>query len=524
MEPAYAIEQIREAERLAYEDLPEDTLMQRAAFGLATHCARLLRAERGLVVGGHVVALVGAGNNGGDALWAAAHLARRGVSVTAVLLAAVWHRDGAVALARSGGRVEPVDLDLHGRLINEADVVLDAVLGIGGIGALRSPAAEVAALAAASSATVVAVDLPSGVDADTGAVADPNAVVVAEETVTFGSLKPGLLVSPGADYAGRVTVIDIGLKLAAVGAPVLHRVTEVDAALLLPKPGSRDDKYTRGVVGVVAGSQPYPGAGVLCTGSARLGGSGMVRYAGAAPDPVIARWPEVVVASGGPANAGQVQAWVAGPGAGVDEQAHSRLVEVLQSDVAAVIDADGLTLLAQNEELRDLVTERRREGLVTILTPHAGEFARFGFPLAQGADGDRVGAVRAAAASLGAVVLLKGHETVVAEPGGAAFVNTLSDSALATAGSGDVLSGLLGSMLAAEVARNPGIDLTAAAELAACAALVHGLAGRSAASQGAPVTSAAVLAAVPHAISSLRQHSDVGGVGHGTQEPEDGHA
>lgn len=521
MEPAYTVAQIREAEQLAYEGLPEDTLMQRAAFGLATHCARLLRADRGLIAGAKIVVLAGSGNNGGDALWAAAFLARRGASVTAILLAPAWHRESAAALVRSGGRVEPVDLGLHGRLINEADVVLDAVLGIGGSGALRSPAAEVAALAAASPATVVAVDLPSGVDADTGAVADPGAVVVAEETVTFGCLKPGLLVSPGADHAGQITVIDIGLQFGAVGAPALHRMTEPDAALLLPMPGVRDDKYTRGVVGVVAGSEPYPGAGVLCSGSARLGGAGMVRYAGGAPEQVIARWPEVVIASTGPANAGRVQAWVAGPGAGVDAQARTRLVEVLQSDVAVVIDADGLTLVSQDQELRDLVAERRREALTTILTPHAGEFARFGFPLAQGSDSDRVGAVRAAAASLGAVVLLKGHETVVAEPNGTAFVNTLSDSALATAGSGDVLSGLLGSMLAAEIARNAGLDFVGAAELAACAALVHGLAGQIASSDGYPVTSEWVLAAVPEAISTLRRRRDSDAVGSDAQNAGD---
>ena len=196
-------------------------------------------------------------------------------------------------------------------------------------------------------------------------------------------------------------------------------------------------------------------------------------------------------------------------------------MEVLQSDVAVVIDADGLTLVSQDQELRDLVAERRREALITILTPHAGEFARFGFPLAQGSDSDRVGAVRAAAASLGAVVLLKGHETVVAEPNGTAFVNTLSDSALATAGSGDVLSGLLGSMLAAEIARNAGLDFVGAAELAACAALVHGLAGQIASSDGYPVTSESVLAAVPEAISTLRRRRDSDAVGSDAQNAGD---
>lgn len=504
MRPAFSVAQIREAEELAMAQLPPDALMQRASFGLATHCAQLLKAQRGAVVGSRVVVLAGSGNNGGDALWSAALLAQRGVAVTALLLAQKYHEAGAAALLRAGGRVESLDLATHAQVLNAADLILDGILGIGGSGALRPAAAEVAAVAAASAATVVAVDLPSGVNADTGAVADAAAVIVADETVTFGCLKPGLLVSPGADVSGRVTLIDIGLPLAQVGSPTVRQVVDADAAALLPKPGPRDDKYSRGVVGVVAGSVPYPGAGVMCSGSARLGGAGMVRYAGAAPDPVISRWPEVVVANGGPADAGQVQAWIVGPGAGVDSHARARLVEALQSDVGVVVDADGLTLVASDHELRDMIGARRAEGLTTILTPHAGEFARFGFSLARGEDADRIAAVKAAAASLGAVVLLKGHETIVAEPGGVTFVNTVSDSALATAGSGDVLSGLLGSMLAAEIARNETLDFVSAGELAASAALVHGVAGTLAASNDQPVTAEDVLTAVPEAIAQLR--------------------
>lgn len=508
MQLAYTVEQVRQGEQLAMAALPPDALMQRAAFGLATHCARMLQQQRGSIVGSRVVILTGTGNNGGDALWAGQMLARRGVAVTALTLGPQWHEAGAQALIRAGGRVEAVDLAIHARAINRADLILDGILGIGGSGALRPVAAEVAALAAAAAAPVVAVDLPSGVNADTGAVADAAAVIVADETVTFGCLKPGLLVSPGAEVAGRVTLVDIGLPLTQIATSALQLVREADAAALLPQPGPRDDKYTRGVVGVVAGSVPYPGAAVMCSGSARLGGAGMVRYAGAAPDPVVAHWPEVVLAHSGPASAGRVQAWIVGPGAGVDSDARDRLVQALNLDVGVVIDADGLTLVAQDQDLRDLLASRHDDGLITILTPHAGEFARLGFPLSKGEDADRVGAVRAAAASLGAVVLLKGHETIVAEPGGAAVVNVVSDSSLATAGSGDVLAGLLGSMVAAELARNHSLDSVGTAELAACAALVHGVAGGIAAGGGEPVTAQDVLAAVPVAIAQLREGLD----------------
>lgn len=510
MDAAYSVATVRRAEAAAMVDLPGDALMQRAAFGLATRCAELLREHRGALVGARVVVLTGSGNNGGDALWAASMLARRGVAATALLIGDRWHAPGAAALLRAGGRLEPVDLDVHGPIIDRADLVLDGILGIGGSGALRSPASEVAARAAASSAYVVAVDLPSGVDADTGAIADPGAVVMAQETVTFGCLKPGLLVSPGAQAVGHLTLVDIGLPLAEAGESVVQRVDESDAAALLGQPGPNDDKYTRGVVGVVAGSQPYPGAGILCSGSARLGGAGMVRYAGSAPEYVIPRWPEVVVAAGGPNKAGRVEAWVLGPGAGTDAEAKRRLVEVLDSDVVAVIDADGLTLIAEDPQLRAMVAARWDHGRITVITPHAGEFSRLGFELPADTAADRVRAVKSAAVALGAAVLLKGHETVVADPNGVAFVNTLSDSALATAGSGDVLAGLLGSLLAADVARYSTIDSAAAAHVAACAALIHGLAGRLAAGTGRPVTAEDVLSSVPEAIAELRRFGSAG--------------
>ena len=504
MESAYSVAAVRRAEDAAMAALPEDALMQRAAFGLATRCARILLEQRGALVGAKVVVLTGSGNNGGDALWAAARLASRGVAVTAILVSGRWHQAGAAALLRVGGRLEPVEVGNYGELIDAADLVLDGILGIGGAGALRDPATDLAARAAAAAAYVVAVDLPSGVDADTGAVADSAAVVAAQETVTFGCLKPGLLVSPGANFTGRLTLVDIGLPLGEAGLPVATRVTQSDAASLLPEPGPNDDKYTRGVVGVVAGSPPYPGAGILCSGSARLGGAGMVRYAGSAPVGVVARWPEVVIASDGPAKAGRVQAWVAGPGAGTDAPARQRLVEVLQSEELVVVDADGLTLISADQGLRDMVGARHAEGRVTVITPHAGEFSRLGFELPPDSKADRLGAVRGAAESLGAVVLLKGHETVVADPGGAVFINTVSDSVLATAGSGDVLAGLLGSLLAAEAARHGSLDDPTVAFISASAALIHGLAGCLAAASGRPVTSEDVLSSVPEAIARLR--------------------
>lgn len=511
MESVLGVADVRIAEELAMASLPPDALMQRASTALSVFCAQVLRETNGKVTGSRVVVLAGSGNNGGDALWAGAFLARRGVSVTALLMSSSWHRESANALRQAGGRVEPIDLEVHTRLIDQADIVLDGILGIGGAGALRAVAAQAAAITAASSALTIAVDIPSGIDADTGAVADSSAVISADVTVTFGCLKPGLLVSPGAQHVGEVVLVDIGLETAGTGTTSIARVDGEDAADCLRRPGPSDNKYTRGVVGVVAGSPPYPGAAVLCTGSARLGGTGMVRYAGTAADVVRQHWPEVVLSHASVSQSGRVQAWVFGPGAGTDADAAQRLEETLVSQVpVVVIDADGLTLVAHDDHLRRLVVERSARGLITVVTPHAGEFVRLGFELGEGADADRIESVRRAAAALRCVVLLKGHETVVADPDGNVFINTCSDSALATAGSGDVLAGLVGSMMASEAAAIDSLTARDAAFVVACAAYVHGLAGVVAASDSQPVTAQDVLAALPKAIARVQLECETG--------------
>jgi ADP-dependent NAD(P)H-hydrate dehydratase / NAD(P)H-hydrate epimerase len=477
MRGAWPVAAVRAAEEALMAGVPEGALMQRAAAGLAAHCAGLL----GRVYGAPVVLLVGGGNNGGDALYAGARLARRGAAVTAVLLAPERaHAGGLAALTAAGGRVLPAggaaDREAALAATRAARLVLDGIVGIGGSGGLRPAAAALAA--AAADATVVAVDVPSGVDADTGAV--PGEAVRADVTVTFGGLKPGLLVGAGAEHAGAVRLVDIGLGPYLPPAAV-RVLDDADAALLLPRPGPRDDKYTRGVTGVAAGSATYAGAGVLCTGAAVRGGAGMVRYAGTAAEHVRARWPEAVVTEGRPSEAGRVQAWVVGPGIGTDDAAAELLRDVLGTDVPVLVDADGLTLVAREP---DLV---RGRSAATVLTPHDREFERIAGPV----GADRIGAARRAAADLGATVLLKGNATVVAGPDGAAYVNSTGTPWLATAGSGDVLSGLGGALLAG------GLPPPLAA---AVAAHLHGLAGRLAAG-GVTTTAAGVLDALPAAIS-----------------------
>ncbi|MFC8001710.1 NAD(P)H-hydrate dehydratase [Streptomyces olivaceus] len=482
MRTAYSVETVRNAERELMARLPEGALMQRAAAGLAAACAQVLGRVAGRVYGSRVVLLVGSGDNGGDALYAGARLARRGAGVTAVLLAPDRaHGAGVTALRRAGGRTVEGDSASALDAIARADLVLDGIVGIGGRGGLREAAVPLADAAARSRAAVVAVDLPSGVDADTGEVR--GAVVRADLTVTFGAHKPGLLIDPAREYAGAVRLVDIGLALPAEAAEA-EALQHADVALLLPVPGAESDKYRRGVVGVAAGSARYPGAAVLAVAGALRGGAGAVRYVGPAGDAVIARFPETLVSDEGPKRAGRVQAWVVGPGAGDDA---STVAEVLAAEVPVLIDADGLRL-ADPEAVRSRTAP-------TLMTPHAGEAAALLGASREEVEGARLSSARELAARYGAAVLLKGSTTVVASPdGGPVRVNATGTSWLATAGSGDVLSGLAGSLLATGLSTS---------DAGSTAAYLHGLAGRLA-SDGAPTGAHDVANAIPAAWRDVR--------------------
>ncbi|MFJ3855298.1 NAD(P)H-hydrate dehydratase [Streptomyces sp. NPDC090085] len=459
MRTAYGVETVRTAERELMARLPEGALMQRAAAGLAAVCARLLARHR-RVYGARVVLLVGPGDNGGDALYAGARLARRGAAVTAVPMDPErMHPGGLTALRAAGGRVEPT-------VPQRADLVVDGLLGIGGRGGLR-PAAAALVERIPAGAPVLAVDLPSGVDADTGEVTGP--AVTADVTVTFGAYKPGLLIDPGASHAGAVHLVDIGLELPE---PELEALQHTDVAALLPQPTASSDKYRRGVVGVVAGSAQYPGAAVLAVAGALRGGAGAVRYVGPAADAVLARYPETLV---GP---GRVQAWVVGPGLG--EGRAGEVADLLAGDAAVLVDADGLRGL-------DPAVLRARTA-PTLLTPHAGEAAALLGVARESVEAGRLSAVRRLAERYGATVLLKGSTTLVASAGARAVrVNPTGTPWLATAGSGDVLSGLAGSLLAGGLS---------GADAGAVGAYLHGLAARRA---GGPLVAHQVAEALPAA-------------------------
>jgi hydroxyethylthiazole kinase-like uncharacterized protein yjeF len=469
----YSADAIREAEAPLLASLPEGGLMRRAAFGLASAIVRELVLLTGGISGRRVCAVVGSGDNGGDALWASTFLRRRGASTAVLLLKPErTHEAALAAFARAGGRiVESVPA--------ATDLVIDGVVGISGSGALRPNAAEVFAAVDEAGIPVVAVDIPSGIDVQTGAADGPH--VHATLTVTFGGLKPVHALGD----CGRVELVDIGLDLPSTD---MLGFDAADVKARWPVPGPKDDKYTQGVTGILAGSATYPGAAVLCTGAAVAATSGMVRYAGSAGPQVLSHWPEVIAAPSAQAS-GRVQAWAIGPGLGTEDTGAAALWFALGTDLPVIVDADALTILAAHP---DLVTGRTAP---TVLTPHAGEFAR----LAGAPSGDdRVAATRKLADRLGATVLLKGNVTVVAEPGGPVYFSPAGQSWAATAGSGDVLSGIIGALLAGGLP---------AGEAAAAAAFVHARAANlSAADPGphpAPTSASRILAHVRTAIASL---------------------
>jgi hydroxyethylthiazole kinase-like uncharacterized protein yjeF len=527
---AYQVAKVRAAEAALMAQLPPGTLMQRAAAGLASICAGLLRDSRGGVYGARVVILAGPGDNGGDALYAGELLTRRGASVTAIQAGSRLHGAAAGALTAAGGRIiaaapargpdapggsHRYDVGHEVRsALGHADLIIDGMLGIGGKGGLRDPFATLAQLAAnAGNALTVAVDLPSGIDADTGSVEGP--AVRADVTVTFGTVKPGLLIDPGAWHAGVVELVDIGLTPFLDWPPEASAPQVSDIAALVPRPSPESDKYRRGVLGLLVGSDRYTGAALLATAGAVHGGAGMVRLVTAPSAAAAVRLlhPEVIItelsgeapvadASGSesdsvsfPAQVGRVQAWTAGPGMGTDDAAAERLAAVLATNLPVLIDADGLTLVTRHKELLPRAAP-------TLLTPHAGELGRLLGADPADIEARRLEHARLAATTFGACVLLKGSTTVIAPPDDLdpVLVNTTGTPWLATAGTGDVLAGLAGALLAQGMLPP---------QAAISAAYLHGLAARLAVGEGpgghgaAPIGASEVAAAIPRAFRLL---------------------
>lgn len=461
MKPVYTGAEVRAAEQPLLDAGQGPELMRRAAYGLAEHVKAVLKDSApagpqgglavsqhgrtrgaGRVYGARVAAYVGPRNNGGDALFALSFLRRRGVECVALLMSEDCHADGLRALRAAGGRVLPPGDERVQLELERADIVIDALLGTGAcVGGRPRP---ITLVPPPEHVHVVACDLPSGVDAATGR-AEPGALQ-ANSTVTFGALKRGLVLGQGRQLAGDVHVVDIGLEPYLPPADAWQS-DAWEAHPGVPRPEWNAHKYSRGVVGLVAGSEQYPGAALLAAHGAVNSGVGMLvaclpEAATTVRQLLLAALPEAVVSTAAQdAVRDRVRAWVLGPGIGEDAEQRDAVEQVLHSGAPAVVDASGLAY----------VRPEAPAGPV-LLTPHAGELAglltRAGVETsAAEIQGDPVRWAVEAAELYGAVVLLKGAETVVATPGETVRIVTGAPSTLATAGSGDVLAGIAGAAL-----------------------------------------------------------------------------
>lgn len=462
----FTAEQIRAAEQPLLDAQTEpDQLMRNAAHAVAQVAQMMLKWPNRIkdYDKGRVLVLAGPGGNGGDALYAGAELAQAGFEVEALLTAGKAHQRALETFRKAGG-TELEELALH----SQYALAIDGITGIGGTAGLRNELSPVVGYVTAQRTftRVLAVDVPSGVCADTGEAGELH--MEADVTVTFGGWRRAHVLAPqcGIQLKAQIGLGEnqqlgelledkeenfLGQTVIAARAVVPKLDLPEGIEALTPTPGLHiepspvDDKYSGGVVGIRAGSGQYPGAAILCTAGAVNATPAMVRYAGPQALEVVRAHPEVV-ATKTLREAGRVQAWVFGPGAGTGNSSAKELKWVLEQEVPVLIDADGLTLLTTNPDLMDMVRERRH---YTVLTPHDGEFARLQEALDL-PDQDRVAETLALAGELACSVVRKGRTTLIAAettPDDIYAVDA-GHSWAATPGSGDVLAGMMGAALA----------------------------------------------------------------------------
>lgn len=506
MIPVYTGSQVRAAEVPFLQNGGDQRLMRLAADALAHHAVSMLHDYVGKLYGSRLVGLIGTGNNGGDGLYAMAALAKRGVSCTAVLLGERAHPEALGAFRRAGGRTAKAERLPD--LVTRCDLLIDAVYGTGvRPGVVLPPIPQ--------DLPVLACDLPSGVDANTGEVA--SSVIAADRTVSFGALKTGLVVGAGHLVSGRIHVVDLGLR-SALPDPEAWVVQGDDLQLLLNRSANWRQagrhKYQRGVLGLFAGSSRYPGAAVLSARAAVSSGLGLLRtlvpenvastLAAQVPEAVPLHSPELTTLlahnrRNGREGAARIGAWAVGPGLEDTPESRQTLGQILGADSPCVVDAGALAMVAPgvHPQLR-------------ILTPHTGELrtllAAAGVRVSiSDISADPIRWVRWAAVAYDCVILLKGSATICTAPDGYTLIVHASTSELATAGSGDVLTGLLGTLLAATKFPSDASEMELThrlTDIAASGALIHAHAGALAAQEGT-LSAVDVVQALPRAARDL---------------------
>jgi hydroxyethylthiazole kinase-like uncharacterized protein yjeF len=445
-----------------------EPLMERAGAAAADIAAAMLGADRGCVV-----VLAGPGNNGGDAFVLARRLRERGIEVAVVSAANVARLspDAATAYAALRGTGQPF---LAEPPSSRPALIVDGLFGIGLARPIGAPWAQWIEWANASGAPILALDLPSGLDAATGVAHGPT--IVASATATFIALKPGLLTAEGPDHCGDISVhtLELGADVdASVGLRLEWPGLAVDLPTVLARRKRATHKGTFGTVCIVGGAEGMVGAALLAGRAALRSGAGRVVVAFLADGApcVDTTAPELMLRS-----ARQIEpdadAWVVGPGLSRSESAQALTGNAIARDRPLVLDADALNIVAADEALRHAVALRRAP---TLLTPHPAEAARLLQCDTIAVQADRVGAALRLATTLRAQVVLKGNGSIVARPEGTFDINASGNPALATAGSGDVLAGILGALLA------QGIGPAAAMRIGVC---LHGAAADALVARG----------------------------------------
>lgn len=465
--------------------MPGILLMDNAAQAVAEAVHEALTA----LEGERVVIFCGGGNNGGDGLGAARWLQSYGVSVRAFVVGAALDAvqgDAAMELAmftKAGGRVEALSTEddwvLAELAASKADVLVDALLGTGFHGELEGDVLRACELLNKSEKYILAVDVPTGVNADNGAVSE-NAVR-ADHTVTMALVKTGLLLYPGREYCGDIELADISMpvKLVEEYQSDKYRLTEEIVRELLPLRKANAHKGDAGRVVICAGSPGYTGAAALASDSAVKAGAGLVSlYTPLSSRDVLAiKLTEVMVhgllermpgilgggaASDVASSAEAADVLAIGPGLGTSESTQEAVRTILQKiTTPVVIDADALTALAGHTEILAAMQAQK------VLTPHPGEMARLtGLEIAE-IEADRINIAKKYAEQWQAIVVLKGAPTVIGCPNGTVYVNSTGNSSLATGGSGDVLTGIIAGLAAQEISLQ---------EAAICGVYLHGLA------------------------------------------------
>ncbi|MBR8457663.1 NAD(P)H-hydrate dehydratase [Burkholderia dolosa] len=440
---------LRAAEADAAAALPPHTLMSRAGAAAARWLSeRIGRDDR------PVWFAVGPGNNGGDALVAAAQLQQLGVATHAWMPVPIKPDDAqwALGLARAAG--VPLSAEPPASFDGYAWVV-DGLFGIGLARPLDGAFAEQARRIAAHArrgGRVLALDVPSGLDGDTGTIVGAGAAVAATHTLTFIGAKPGLYMGDGRDLAGEIDVASLDVAPPAAPAVVLNAPACFAAAL--PMRAHASHKGTFGSVAVLGGDTGMCGAPILAARAALFAGAGKVHvgFVGDDAPPYDPPFPELMLRRAAEIDVGTMTAIAIGCGLGTRPAAAALVRDVLAHRTATLLDADALNLVATHADVAGALAARGAQGCATVLTPHPLEAARLLGSDTATVQRDRLAAAHALAARHASVVVLKGSGTVIAAPDGRLTVNPTGNAALATGGTGDVLGGLIGALLAQRVA------------------------------------------------------------------------